>query len=145
MVDRSGWPIGKVLNMKSKGDFVTHMLVEELVGKRLQLLQSFREGLDYLGFVGMIKENPSLWEPLFVTKEPVPLSADAFISLFECPSIWEELQARAYALFREFVKGHEECTGKFCSSKNISLMKTCNRLSRDYDNYNDMIICVQLL
>ena len=107
--------------MKSKGDFVTHMLVEELVGKRLQLLQNFREGLDYFGLVGMIKENPSLWEPLFVTKETVPLSADAFISLFECPSIQEELQARAYALFREFVKGHEECTGKFCSSKTFLL------------------------
>ena len=38
--------------MKSKGDFVSHMLVEELVGKRLQLLQNFREGLDYFGFVG---------------------------------------------------------------------------------------------
>ena len=71
MIDRSGWPIGRVLNMKSKGDFVSHMLVEELVGKRLQLLQNFREGLDLFGLVGMIKENPSLWEPLFVTKEPV--------------------------------------------------------------------------
>ena len=29
--DRSGWPIGRVLNMKSKADFVTYMLVEELV------------------------------------------------------------------------------------------------------------------
>lgn len=114
MIDRSGWPIGRVLNMKSKGDFVSHMLVEELVGKRLQLLQNFREGLDYFGLVGMIKENPSLWEP-------VPLSADAFISLFECPSSREELQARAYALFREFVKAHEECIGKFCSSKTFLL------------------------
>lgn len=121
MIDRSGWPIGRVLNIKSKGDFVSHMLVEELVGKRLQLLQNFREGLDYFGLVGMIKENPSLWEPLFVTKEPVPLSADAFISLFECPSSREELQARAYALFREFVKAHEECIGKFCSSKTFLL------------------------
>jgi len=96
--------------MKSKGDFVTYMLVEELVGKRLQLLQNFREGLDYFGLVGMIKENPSLWKPLFVTEKRVPLSADAFISLVEPPSGHDELQARAYALFIEFIKGHTECT-----------------------------------
>jgi len=101
--------------MKSKGDFVTYMLVEELVGKRLQLLQNFREGLDYFGLVGMIKENPSLWKPLFVTEKRVPLSADAFISLVEPPSGHDELQARAYALFIEFIKGQTECTGKFCN------------------------------
>ena len=88
MIDRSGWPIGRVLNMKSKGDFATHTLVEEVLGKCLQLLQNFREGLDYFGLMGMIKENPSLWEPLFVTKEPMPLSADAFISIVECRSSW---------------------------------------------------------
>ena len=115
LIDRSGWPIGRVLNMKSKGDFVTYMLVEELVGKRLQLLQNFREGLDYFGLVGMMKENASLWKPLFVTEKQVPLSADAFISLVEPPSGHDELQARAYALFIEFIKGHKECTGKFCN------------------------------
>ena len=101
--------------MKSKGDFVTYMLVEELVGKRLQLLQNFREGLDYFGLVGMMKENASLWKPLFVTEKQVPLSADAFISLVEPPSGHDELQARAYALFIEFIKGHKECTGKLCN------------------------------
>ena len=62
---------------------MTYMLVEELVGKRLQLLQNFREGLDYFGLVGMIKANPSLWKPLFVTENPEPMSADTFMSLVE--------------------------------------------------------------
>ena len=79
--------------MKSKGDFVTYMLVEELVGKRLQLLQNFREGLDYFGLVGMMKENASLWKPLFVTEKQVPLSPDAFISLVEPPSGHDEVRS----------------------------------------------------
>lgn len=92
---------------------MTCMLVEELLGKRLHLLQNFREGLDYFGLVGMIKGNPSLWKPLFVTKNPEPLSADTFMSLAEPPSGLEELQARAYAFFLEFVKVYAKCKGKF--------------------------------
>ena len=101
------------MNVKSKGDFVTYMLVEELVGKRLQLLQNFREGLDYFGLVGMIKANPSLWKPLFVTENPEPMSADTFMSLVEPPSGLEELQARAYAFFVDFVNGYTKCKGTF--------------------------------
>ena len=84
---------------------MTCMLVEELLGKRLHLLQNFREGLDYFGLVGMIKGNPSLWKPLFVTKNPEPLSADTFMSLAEPPSGLEELQARAYAFFSGVYQG----------------------------------------
>ena len=113
VIDTSGWPIGRVLNVKSKGDFVTYMLVEELVGKRLQLLQNFREGLDYFGLMGMIKANPSLWKPLFVREKPEPLSADTFMSLVEPPSGLQELQARAYGFFVEFVKGYTKCKGTF--------------------------------
>lgn len=65
----------------------------------------------------MIKENLSLWELLFVIKELVLLSVDVFISFFECFLSWEELQVRVYVLFRELVKGYEECIGKFCSSE----------------------------
>ena len=94
---------------------MTYMLVEELVGKRLQLLQNFREGLDYFELVGMIKANPSLWKPLFVTENPEPPSADTFMSLVEPPSGLEELQARAYAFFVDFVKGYTKCKGTFDS------------------------------
>lgn len=97
--------------MKSKADFVTYMLVEELVGKRLQLLQNFRDGLNYFGLVTMLTEKPSLWKPLFVTENQAPLSADTFISLVEPPSGVNELQERAYALFIEFVKRHTESSG----------------------------------
>lgn len=84
---------------------MTCMLVEELLGKRLHLLQNFREGLDYFELVGMIKGNPSLWKPLFVTKNPEPLSADTFMSLAEPPSGLEVLQARAYAFFSGVCQG----------------------------------------
>lgn len=88
---------------------MTYMLVEELVGKCLQLLYNFREGLDYFGLVGRIKANPSLWRPLFVTENPESLNADTFMCLIDPPLGLEELQATAYAFFVEFIKGHTKC------------------------------------
>ena len=112
IIDRSGWPIGRLLNLKSKGDFITYILVEELVGKRIQLLQNFREGLDYFGLIRLIKESPGLWKPMFVTGEPALLSPDTFISLVKPPSHLDDMQGKAYALFMEFIKCHMGCTGK---------------------------------
>ena len=98
IIDRSGWPIGRLLNLKSKGDFITYILVEELVGKRIQLLQNFREGLDYFGLIRLIKESQHCW--------------DTFISLVKPPSHLDDVQGKAYALFMEFIKCHMGCTGK---------------------------------
>ena len=83
IIDRSGWPIGRLLNLKSKGDFITNILVEELVGKRM-----------------------------FVTGEPALLSPDTFINLVKPPSHLDDVQGKAYALFMEFIKCHMGCTGK---------------------------------
>lgn len=69
IIDPPGWPVGKMLNLKSKSDFLTYILVEELVGKRIQLLQNFREGLNYFGLIKMINENPALWETMFVAEK----------------------------------------------------------------------------
>lgn len=60
IVNHSGWPVGRVLNLKSKGDFITSILVEELVDKRIQLLQNFREGLDHFSLLKLMKESPNL-------------------------------------------------------------------------------------
>ena len=112
IIDRSGWPIGRLLNLKSKGDFITYILVEELVSKIIQLLQNFREGLDYFGLIRLIKESPNLWKPMFVTGEPALLSPDTFINLVKPPSHLDDVQGKAYALFMEFIKCHMGCTGK---------------------------------
>lgn len=112
IVNRSGWPVGRVLNLKSKGDFITSILVEELVDKRIQLLQNFREGLDHFSLLKLMKESPNLWKPFFLTEGPTPLSADVFMNLVEPPTEPDELQAKAYELFLEFSKDHVDCTGK---------------------------------
>ena len=71
-----------MLNLKSKDDFITYTLVEELIGKRIQLLQNFRDGLDYFGLVKLINRDPDLWKAIFVSEseKPVHLQADTFAS-----------------------------------------------------------------
>ena len=33
IIDQSGWPVGRPLCMKTKNNFITYLLVEELLGK----------------------------------------------------------------------------------------------------------------
>ncbi len=40
IVDRSGWPVGQVINMQSIVDFISQMLIEELLDKSLSALKS---------------------------------------------------------------------------------------------------------
>ena len=98
--------------MKSKGDFINYMLVEELVDKRLQLLQNLREGLNHFGLLKLMTQGPQLWKTLFVTEGPTPLTADVFLDLVKPPAAPDDLQAKAYDLFVAFVKDHVDCTSK---------------------------------
>ena len=76
------------------------MLVEELVDKRLQLLQNLREGLNYFGLLKLMTQSPQLWKQLFVTENSAPLTADVFMDLVQPPpASLDELQAKAYGLF----------------------------------------------
>ena len=104
-----------MLNLKSKDDFITYTLVEELIGKRIQLLQNFRDGLDYFGLVKLINRDPDLWKAIFVSEseKPVHLQADTFVSLVECPIHVNEVESKAYTTFMDFVKDHVDCTGEF--------------------------------
>ena len=103
-----GWPVGRLLNVKSKGDFINYMLVEQLVDKRLQLLQNLREGLNYFGLLKLMTKSPQLWKQLFVTENSAPLTADVFMDLVQPPTSLDEMQAKAYGLFVTFVMDHME-------------------------------------
>lgn len=88
------------------------MLVEELVDKRLQLLQNLREGLKYFGLLKLMTQSLQLWKQLFVTENSAPLTADVFMDLVQPPTSLDELQAKAYGLFVIVVMDHMDCTGK---------------------------------
>lgn len=58
IVDRSGWPVERVINLHARVGFINQILMEELFDKRLPALNSFKEGLDHFGLLSMIKQNP---------------------------------------------------------------------------------------
>ena len=71
------------MNLTSKQDFITYILVEELIGKRMDLLINFRDGLDYFGLIKLINQEPDLWKEVFVTEsgKPTHLQSDDLMSL----------------------------------------------------------------
>lgn len=83
IVDRFGWLVGRVLNLKLKGDFIIFILVEEFVDKRIQFLQNFREGLDYFSFLKLMKESFNLWKLFFLIEGFIFLSVDVFMNFVE--------------------------------------------------------------
>ena len=115
IIDQSGWPVGKPLCMKTKNDFITYILDEELLGKRMQLLQNFREGLDHFGLVKLMQAKPDLWESFFVTNNQSKLDADTLISLVDPTLNLGDDEAKAFAFFIDFIKDHAFCTGNLSS------------------------------
>lgn len=97
--------------MKTKNDFITYILVEELLGKRMQLLQKFREGLDHFGLIKLMQAKPDLWESFFVTNNQSKLDAETLISLVDPPLNLDDDEAKAFAFFIDFFKDHAFCTG----------------------------------
>lgn len=112
LIDRSLRPVGRLLNVKSKGDFINYMLVEELADKRLQLLQNFR-GLKLLWPLEVDDKKPPSMETIVCSRKPSTVNAIyVFMDLVQPPTSPDELQAKAYGLFVTFVMGYTDCTGK---------------------------------
>jgi hypothetical protein len=125
IIDRSGWPTESVINMKSRFDFVSHILIEELYDKRLPCLQSFREGLDHFRLLRFLQKNPEGWRPFFVKEDTSQqISSEKFLSLLTSKPKNEE-EKRAYAHLVQFVNESENPSGKRCPMQKVSAFESC--------------------
>ena len=115
IVDRSGWPVGRVINMLSRVDFISQLLIEELFDKRLSALTSFREGLNHFGLLDLIKQNPDVWRPMFTRGKEgavyAHISANEFLSLIQSAP-GSDAEKNAYSLFVQFLHKAENLNGK---------------------------------
>ena len=71
LIDQSGWPSGRVLSVTTRDHFVSEILQEELVIKRLRELRAIRQGLDDLMIVGHLQVHEQAMRRLFVAGRPV--------------------------------------------------------------------------
>jgi hypothetical protein len=125
IIDRSGWPTESVINMKSRFDFVSHILIEELYDKRLPCLQSFREGLDHFGLLRFLQKNPEGWRPFFVKEDTSQqISSEKFLSLLTSKPKNEE-EKRAYAHLVQFANESENLSGKRCPTQKVRAFESC--------------------
>ena len=113
IVDRSGWPIVCVINMKSRFDFISQILMEEWFDKQLSALKNFREGLDHFGLLCLMERNPDTWKPLFMKDDASSskhITAGKFLSLV-LSEPKTDMEKRAYSQFVHFVNKVDNLSG----------------------------------
>ena len=111
IIDRSGWPMQSIINMKCRFEFVSRILIEELYDKRLPALQRFREGIDHFGLLQFLQRNPDGWKPYFVRKGTIQqLTSEKFLSSLASKQNNDE-ERRAYSHLVQFVNESECLTG----------------------------------
>ena len=90
--DNSEWPVGKMLTLGNKDEFINMLLREKLLTKRTGSLNSLC-GLNYFGLVDKLKKPPNVGEQLFTHQEETDVTAQGLIYclLIEKPSKPEEV------------------------------------------------------
>ena len=112
LLDRSGWPIEKVLNVSNVQEFTHYLLAEELVTKRVAALSNLREGINYFGLVDLATHvDPSVFQSFLCGHKEV-LTANKFISCFGSTAPSKECELAAYTNLIKFIKDNEGKTGK---------------------------------
>lgn len=115
IVDRSGWPVERAINLRSRVDFINQILIEELFDKRLSALNSFKEGLDHFGLLTLIARDPDQWKPMFSRQKGTGvygnLSASDFLSMVQSTPK-SDAEKNAYSNFVQFIKKAADLTGR---------------------------------
>ena len=110
IVNASKWPAVTLITMASKHSLCQNLIAEELFGKRLQSIRSFRRGLDIGNLLPVVSRFPHQCRSLFTHSES-PLTAAKLLSLVgtERPNI--PRHQLVYDWFIEYIHEREISTG----------------------------------
>jgi len=78
------------------------LIFDEIVIKRLPLIEALRSGLKQLGIIDLCKQYPGQARDLFIYKD-VRIDAEKFISLMQMPRDMDAPKAQAYGWFQEYI------------------------------------------
>lgn len=112
IVDSCGWPIERLVTVFNKHELTQQLLCEELLTKRMDALNNFREGLNYFGLVDLLKDSPAIGQVLFVPQSSNQLTAEDFLKCLDSTKPNKPEELKAYNHFISFVKEYEQETGK---------------------------------
>ena len=101
-INGCGWPATKPVNIANKNDLLQQLLLNEVIRSRSKQMQSFRRGLQVLGFHQLMTLYPEEFEELFVFQNN-PVSSEQFLSLLMEDKPTDPVKKRAYDFFIEYV------------------------------------------
>ena len=111
LVDRSGWPVEKIITQKTKQEFIVQLLAEELITKHTVALNRLREGLDHFGLLDMMGST-DVGGDLFVTaNSKTTLTAEKLLLCFEKSTTSARAQLLAYNNLKKFIAVNDSVKG----------------------------------
>ncbi len=111
LVNASGWPTSKVVDVNSKNDLLQQLLVNEVIRNRAKQMQLFRRGLKILGFHQLVLLYPNKSEVLFLYQQS-PFTGKQFLELVTSPEPEQQSEKTAYQYFIEYAANLPQ-TGEF--------------------------------
>ena len=111
LVNASGWPTSRVVDLNSRNDLLQQLLVNEVITNRVKQMQLFRQGLQILGFHQLVLLYPKKYEELFLYQQS-PFTGKKFLELVTSPEPEQQSQKTAYQYFVEYTTDLPQ-TGEF--------------------------------
>ena len=104
------------LTMRNKDIAMQTFMLHYVLRKRKEALDQLCRGLDTLGVLSVVRDNPSLMEPYFVTQSTIIRSDDIIgnFAFYQGHAPTDEKASRAYCYLKQAIKKLE---GTLCLKK----------------------------
>jgi len=103
IINCSRWDPAKNITLENKGVLIGELLYDELVRKRQSQIQSIREGMQAVGLLAYITNNPDICKQIFVAQKSMNL--DSFTAVLENDELAGEeyVNKQAYGFFQSLI------------------------------------------
>ena len=108
IINASHWPLTKKIDDENTSMLIQHLLENEIIYSRKLEMDSFAEGLDVMGLLEIIRENPCSCRDLLCYNTEMKLTAEKFFSqmILKEPEDFSEKQS--YLWFLKYVESLSE-------------------------------------
>lgn len=127
IINQSKWPIGKMINIKTKHSFIQQLIINEVIFQRIPQIMALQEGLETLGVLDLVRKYPELCKEMFVCKQE-SLTSDVFATriLSQSSQVIPEnpVNGQAHKFFMQCVKEQSVvCDEEFPEGRLKELLK----------------------
>ncbi len=108
LINASHWPIEKKIDDQNVSMLVQHLLENEIIYSRKLEIDSFAEGLDVMGLLKIVRQNPSSCRDLFCYNTEMSMTAEKFISQMLLKEPTHNSEEQSYDWFLKYVNSSSE-------------------------------------